>query len=71
MTKPEGSKASSIPEKYTGTGGDTFTGDMVKKYAMQNKIDGKDQFFFDFDGARKAANEVLQEYVHVDNDTAE
>ena len=70
MTKPEGTKASSVPEKYTGQG-DTFTGEMVKKYAMQSKVDGKDQYFFDFGGARQASKEVLQEYVHVDADTAE
>ena len=41
MTKPEGAKATKVPEKYTGTG-DTFTGEMVKKYAMQNTIDGRE-----------------------------
>ena len=66
MTKPQGTKATSVPEKYTGTG-DTFTGEMVKKYAMVNDS----AYFFNFEGARKASKEVLQEYVHVDEDTAE
>ena len=65
MGKPEEgfapTKDRKIPEKYTGIG-DTFTGDMIKKYAMEGgKKEGKPngQFWFEFEGAREASKIVL------------
>lgn len=78
MVKPEagfkpGEGERKLPAKYTGDG-DTFTGEMVQKYATEGgKADGKPngEFWFDFGGARKAAKQVLQDYVHIDEDHAE
>ena len=69
MGKPEegfkpGGKDRKIPEKFTGQG-DSFTGEMIKKYAIEGGKSSKDkkpngQFWFEFEGARQAAKEVLQ-----------
>ena len=63
-----GESSRKVPEQY----GD-FMGDLIKKYAFEGGKPGPSNgtFWFQYEGSRAAAKDVLKSYLHVDDQGAE